>query len=93
MPSNEVSMQKYRVPVPCIDVSRVGECRVLENTATGDTSLTFSIPRIGIQLLQTCIHWFELQYIRHISLWHRDSTLLDQELRDEMFVCIWLHMT
>jgi len=92
MPSNEVLIHKYRVLVLCIDVSPVGESRVLENTATGDMNFTFSIPCIRIQLLQTCMHWFELQYSRHISPWHRDSTLLDQELRVEMFVCMWLHM-
>jgi len=92
MPNNEVMIQKYQVSVPRIDVSRVGGCRVPENTARGDTYFTFSIPCIGIQLLQTCVHWFELQYSRHIRPWHRESTLLDQKLRDEMFVCMCLHM-
>ena len=64
-----------------IDVSHVGECRVLENTATGDTNFTFSIPCIGIKLLQTYMCWFELQYGRHISTLHRDVILLDQKLQ------------
>jgi len=92
MPSDKVSIRKYRVLVPYIDVSHVGERCVLKNTATGDTNFMFSIPCIRIPLLQTCMHWFELQYCRHISLWHRDATPSDQELRGEMFVCVWLHV-
>jgi len=80
MPSNEVLIQKYQVSVPRIDVSRVGGCCVLENTSRGDANFTFFIPCIGIQLLQTCVRRFELQYSRHISPWHGDSTLLAQKL-------------
>jgi len=71
--------------VPCIDASRAGDCHVLENTATGDTNFTFSVACIGIQLLQTRMHWFQLRYSRHTSPWRRDSTLSDEKLQDKVF--------